>query len=145
MLGLTLILLLLNNYIVSYLPPKILSVYPLLPCPPRNEIAPGGVASVTDIHFLDAKSIYHVAEPINPSLVSTTSFAVYVPRIYIKNAENQIIWIYGGYPIRDNCRMTIHYTLQDLTEPPRLNQTGQYEMYAGDLNKFAVFRFSVIS
>jgi hypothetical protein len=97
LLGMALILLLLNNYIVSYLPPKILSTYPLLPCPSRNELASGGVASVIDIHFLDVKSSYRVAEPINPSLVSTTSFAVFVPHIYIKNSANQIIWTYGGY------------------------------------------------
>lgn len=143
LLGLALIVLLLNNYIVSYLPPKILSIYPLLPCPHSGGIAIGGVASVTDIHFLDVKSRYHVGESINPNLVSTTSFDVFIPRIYIKNSENQTIWIYGGQSIKEGCGMTLHYALQDLTEPPRLNQTGQYEIFAGYPDKFAEFRFSV--
>lgn len=144
LLGLTLILLVFNSYIVIYLPVKILSTYPFLPCPPRGVIAPGGVPRVYDIHFLSVKANYHVGEPINPHLVSTTSFAVYVPRIYITNSANQTIWVYGGYPVRDNCHMTLHYSLQDLTEPPRLNQAGQYEMFAGDSDKHDSFRFSVI-
>lgn len=144
LLGLTLILLILNNYIVSYLPPKVLSIYPFLPCPPRNQITTEGVASVTDIHFLSVKPSYHVGEPINPSLVFTTSFDVFIPHISIQNSENKTIWIHGGQFIRDNCGMTLHYTIQDLTEPPRLNQTGQYEMFAGARDKFTSFRFSVI-
>lgn len=144
LLGLTLIVLILNNYILSYLPPRLLSVYPLKPCWPHdNGFHTGGVPSVTDIQFLNVKSVYHIGEPINPSLVSTTSFDVFIPRIYIQNSQNQTIWVYGGQSIQDDCSMTLHYSLQDISEPPKLDQSGQYEMFTGSIGKVASFRFYV--
>lgn len=145
LLGLTLLVLVLNNYIISYLPPKLLSIYPLRPCWPNDGgLHTEGVPTVTHIQFLDIKSTYHIGEPINPRIISSESFGVSVPRIYITNSSNQTIWVYEGQMIQDNCRLTLHYAIQDVTEPPRLDKTGRYEMFTGSQDKLASFGFDVI-
>ena len=143
LLGLTLIVLILNNYIISYLPPSILSMYPLRPCWPSNGFSLG-MDYINDLYFLNEKSSYHIGEPINPRLVYTTSHDIFTLNIYLRNSQNQTIWNYHSHSLKDGCGMTLHYNIQDLTEAPRLNQTGQYEMFAGFLDKFTSFRFSVI-
>ena len=144
LLGLTLIVLILNNYIISYLPPSILSIYPLRPCWPSDGMFLG-IDYINDLHFLNEKSSYHIGEPINPSLRYTTVHGIFTPNIYIKNSQNQTIWHYTSHSLKDGCGIALHYNIQDLTEAPRLNQTGQYEIFAGFLDKFTSFRFSVIS
>jgi hypothetical protein len=104
-----------------------------------------GVSNVSEIHIFNVKPVYHAGESINPSIVSTTNFDVYIPRIYIQNSQNQTIWVYNGLSISDNCRITLHYSLQDLTEPPKIGQPGQYTIFAGSQDKFASFKFSVVS
>ena len=143
LLGLTLIVLILNNYIISYLPPSILLIYPLRPCWPSDGFSLG-MDYINDLHFLNEKSSYSVGESLNPGLVYTTSHDIFTPNIYLKNSQNQTVWNYDGHTLKRGCGMTLHYSIQDLTEAPRLNQTGKYEMFAGSLDKFTSFRFSVI-
>lgn len=127
------------------MPPRLLLVYPLKPCWPNNhEIFTEGAPYVYEIHIFNMKPVYHVGESINPSLVSTTAVDAYVPRIYIQNSQNQTIWVYGGLSIVDNCRITLHYSLQDLTESLRIYQPGKYTIFAGSQDKFVSFQFSVI-
>ena len=119
-------------------------MYPLKPCWPGDDGFFMGMDYINDLHFLNEKSSYHMGEPINPKLVYTTTHDIFTPKIYIQNSHNQTIWVYGGQPVKEGCGMTLHYNIQDLTEVPRLNQTGQYEMFAGSVDKFTSFRFSVI-
>ncbi|MDH2908073.1 MAG: hypothetical protein PXX83_08275 [Candidatus Nitrosotalea sp.] len=91
LLGLTLIILLLNNYIIEYLPPNVFAVYPLWPCWPSNGIYIGGPDLIKDIHFLNEKRSYRIGDDINPSLVYTTSNGIIAPNMYIKNSLNQTI------------------------------------------------------
>jgi len=118
-------------------------MYPLRPCWPSDGFFTG-MDYINDLHFFDEKTSYHIGEPINPRLVYTTSHDIFTPKIYIENSQNQTIWVYGGQSMKEGCGMTLHYSIQDLTEPPRLDQTGQYEMFAGSWDKSTSFKFSII-
>ena len=139
----TLIILALNNYIIEYLPPNVLAVYPLWPCWPSNGIYIGGPDFIKDMHFLNEKRSYRIGEDINPRLVYTTSDGIFAPNMYIKNSLNQTVWHYDMHTLKKGCGLTLHYNLQDLTEPPRLNQTGQYEMVANSFADSTAFQFYV--
>ena len=99
---------------------------------------------IRNIQFLDEKSSYHIGESINPNLQYATAIDMVTPNIYIKNSENQTVWHYYGHTLkRGECGITLHYALQELTEPPSFNKTGEYEMFAGSENTLATFQFHV--
>lgn len=148
LLGLTLIVLILNNYIISYLPPNILLVYPLKPCWPSDGFFIGGpgMTGIRDMQFFNEKPSYRVGEIINLNMVYTTTHDIFTPSIYIKDSKNQIVWKYDGRTLKNGCGLTLHYNLQDMTEPPRIDLPGQYTMYAvgSFTDKITSFQFNVV-
>lgn len=79
-------MLIFNNEIIGYLPPTILSIYPLYPCwPPNDGFDTGGIpAGGRDIHFFNNYMIYHVCQPIDPGIGYTSEdFGIESPDLYI--------------------------------------------------------------
>ncbi|MGH2612621.1 MAG: hypothetical protein ACRDFB_06175, partial [Rhabdochlamydiaceae bacterium] len=112
LLGMTLIVLIFNNYIIGYLPPNVLSTYPLWSCWPNHELSIGGpINPIRSIQFLGEKSSYHIGESINPSLQYTTSIDMVSPNVYIQNSMNQTVWHYDAHTLKwGECSVTLHYT-----------------------------------
>lgn len=137
------ILLVLNNVIIGYLPPSVQAAYPIWPCWPRNMGELGPVPFIYDVHFLNEMPNYRTGDPIDPSLVYTTSRGIFTPNIYIKNSYNQTVWHYENVSIKGGCGVTLHYNLHDLTVPPMLNQTGWYQIFASFGDGETAFRFYV--
>src|SRR5579883_1304125 len=143
-----------NNEIIGYLPTNILSIYPLFPCWPGNDgFDMGGIPhGGRDVHFYNDFTSYHVGQSINPTIAYISeNFGISTPNLYLYHGNltqmrmvqvyfqnkmqnqnidpsNLLVWHEQSYTLKKGprCVVPAQYSLDQISQPPRLNSTGWY-------------------
>lgn len=123
-----------NNDIIGYLPPSLLSIYPLYPCwPPSDGFDTGGIPSGgRDISFFNNFTTYHIGQSIDPGIKYTSEdFGIGTPNLYVYHG-NMTIWHEQGHVLKSGprCSIPVQYTVDQITTPPLINSSGRYVFHA---------------